>query len=663
MGFGDNPSFHAVLHWRAKNGVIEGPLLDGLWKISDFGSKSCLRIAQVCRLKDMPVLRVRWFLLLFGVFFTALSADLYFNAAITTAVAPTSPERLNAADFLAGASAGGFTTGSITYRMNAAGLADLAATVTRDGKITSVQATARLTESDLALLRRNHFVEDDAAAVAAIKPTTWRGRAAQIAHSSMQGLGFLTGIAAVVMGVGYMASRQTSFSSHQMRDATSSVKFSAVAGCDEAKGEVHEVVEFLKDPTRFRATGGRMPKGVLLVGPPGTGKTMLAKAVAGEAQAHFYSLSGSDFVELYVGVGAARVRSLFKKARETAPSIIFIDEIDAVGRKRSSGDGGGVQQEHEQTLNALLVAMDGFDSGEAVVVFGATNRPDAMDKALLRPGRFDRQVSVSLPDLAGRVAILQVHAGSIKLDPAVDLSQLAKGTPGFSGADLANLLNEGAIHTARHRRTSVTMGDLDEARDKINWGRECPRAFTDADKRIIAYHEAGHALVQVLSGDDTMKLHKVTIIPRGRSLGSTQFTPERDLYNQSREQLIARLRCLMAGRVAEELALGSITSGASSDIQEATRIARQMVFEWGMSPLGFMALTQSEGESRLASSQTFHDAEHHVKTILAENYSATMKIVAGARVALDAIAHDLIERETISGDHVRQTVSTILKAA
>jgi cell division protease FtsH len=625
--------------------------------------KSRLRKRRVCRLKDMPVLRVRWFLMLFGVFLVALSADLYFTAATTTSLAAASSERLNTAEFLAGASGGEFTAGTITYRMNAAGLADLAATRTHEGKIVSVQSTARLTDADLVALRKNHFVEDDAAAVAALKPVTWRGRAAMIAHSSMQGLGFLTGIAAVIMGVGYMTARHTSFSSHQMRDATSSVKFSAVAGCDEAKDEVHEVVEFLKDPARFRSTGGRMPKGVLLVGPPGTGKTMLAKAVAGEAKAHFYSLSGSDFVELYVGVGAARVRSLFKKARETAPSIIFIDEIDAVGRKRSSGEGGGVQQEHEQTLNALLVAMDGFDSGEAVVVFGATNRPDTMDTALLRPGRFDRQVSVGLPDLAGRVAILQVHAGSVKLDPTVDLSQLAKGTPGFSGADLANLLNEGAIHAARHRRATVTMTDLDEARDKINWGRECPRAFTDADKRIIAYHEAGHALVQVLSGDDTMKLHKVTIIPRGRSLGSTQFTPERDLYNQSREQLITRLRCLMAGRVAEELALGSITSGASSDIQEATRIARQMVFEWGMSPLGFMALTQSEGESRLASSQTFHDAEHHVKTILAENYTATTKLVADARLALDAIAHDLIERETISGDHVRQTVSTILKVA
>src|SRR6185436_26565 len=256
--------------------------------------------------------------------------------------------------------------------------------------------------------------------------------------------------------------RHTGFSAQRMRSAVSDVKFSSVAGCDEAKAEVHEVVEFLKDPARFTATGGRMPKGVLLVGPPGTGKTMLAKAVAGEAQANFYSLSGSDFVELYVGVGAARVRSLFKKARETAPSIIFIDEIDAIGRARSSSDGGGAQQEHDQTLNALLVAMDGFDSDDAVVVFGATNRPDTLDRALLRPGRFDRQVSVGLPDLAGRTAILRVHAGAVKLDAGVDLEQIAKATPGYSGADLANLLNEGAIQAARHRHPAATMADLDE---------------------------------------------------------------------------------------------------------------------------------------------------------------------------------------------------------
>jgi len=611
----------------------------------------------------MPLLSLRWLLVLLGVFLASLGADLYLNAIGSTTEGSTVPKRLNAADFLTAAAAGELSGGSITYRINAAGLADLAASRMHEGGTTGVQATARLTDADLSLLRKNHFVEDDAAAVAKSRPTTWRALQAEIAHGLMETLAVLTLVAAILMGATRFASRFTSFSAHQMRSATSSVNFSAVAGCDEAKDEVHEVVEFLRDPARFRSTGGRMPKGVLLVGPPGTGKTMLARAVAGEAKAHFYSLSGSDFVEMYVGVGASRVRSLFKKARETAPSIIFIDEIDAIGRQRSSGDGGGAQREHDQTLNALLVAMDAFESGDTVVVFGATNRPDTIDRALLRPGRFDRQVSVGLPDLAGRKAILLVHAGAVKLDASVDLSHLAKGTSGFSGADLANLLNEGAIHAARNRRKTVTMADLDEARDKINWGRETPRAFTPSDKRIIAYHEAGHALVQVLSADDTVKLHKVTIIPRGRSLGSTQFAPERDLYNHSREQLNARLQCLMAGRVAEELALGSITSGASSDIQEATRIARQMVFEWGMSPLGFMALTRHEGDAKLASPQTLHDAERHVQTLLAENYVAATETVSGALAALDAIAHDLIDHETISGDQVRQIIAASLKGA
>ena len=611
----------------------------------------------------MPLFRLRWLVILCGALIACGAVDLYLNRPLPVAGNAAPPDRLAAADFLGAAATGELSSGRIIYRLNAAGLADLTATRTLDDKISSVQTTARLGDTDLTLLREKHFSEDDAAAVASALPVSTRLRAGALVHSATQVLGVLTGMAAIFFTVGHFVSRQTSFSTQQMRAATSAVKFSSVAGCDEAKDEVHEVVEFLKDPARFRSTGGRMPKGVLLVGPPGTGKTMLAKAVAGEARAHFYSVSGSDFVELYVGVGAARVRSLFKKARETAPSIIFIDEIDSVGRKRSSADAGGSQQEHDQTLNALLVAMDGFDSSDAVVVFGATNRLDNMDSALLRPGRFDRQVSVGLPDVAGRTAILQVHAGAVKLDPSVDLSHLAKATPGFSGADLANLLNEGAIHAARHRRATITMADLDEARDKINWGRECPRAFTDADKRVIAYHEAGHALAQVLSGDDTMKLHKVTIIPRGRSLGSTHFTPERDIYNQSHGQLIARIRCLMAGRVAEELALGSITSGASSDIQEATRIARQMVFEWGMSPLGFMALTQSEGESKLASSQTLHEAEHHVKTLLADHYAATTVLIAAARPALDEIARDLIEHETITGDHVRATIASLREAA
>jgi cell division protease FtsH len=610
----------------------------------------------------MPTLPSRWLFVVLGLFLAAAGLDLYLSRAHLLSPT-TAAQRLDVADFLGAVRLGELSDGHIVYRVNAAGLADLSA-VRRQGTVTSpVHATARLTDADLALLREHRFAEDDAATAANAHPTSGRERVASLAHGAMLLLGFFAVGGGVIFVVQRYAGRFATFSNKTLKSASSTVKFSSVAGCDEAKDEVHEVVEFLKDPARFSATGGRMPKGVLLVGPPGTGKTMLAKAVAGEAKAHFYSVSGSDFVELYVGVGAARVRSLFKKARETAPSIIFIDEIDAIGRARSSSDGSGAQQEHDQTLNALLVAMDGFASDDAIVVFGATNRPDTLDRALLRPGRFDRQVSVGLPDLKGRLAILQVHAGAVKLDASVELEQVAKATPGFSGADLANLLNEGAIHAARNRRGAITMSDLDEARDKINWGRETRRVMTDHDKRVIAYHEAGHALMQVLSGEDSMKLQKVTIIPRGRSLGSTHFAPERDLFNYSREMLLARLQCLMAGRIAEEIALGSITSGASGDIQEATRTARQMVFEWGMSPLGFMAISRPEGEERLASPQTFHEAEQHVKRLLDDNYAATTAALRDNRAALDAIAADLIARETISGDDVRRTVAELRRAA
>jgi cell division protease FtsH len=307
--------------------------------------------------------------------------------------------------------------------------------------------------------------------------------------------------------------------------------------------------------------------------------------------------------------------------------------------------------------------MDGFETGDAVIVFGATNRAETLDKALLRPGRFDRQVAVGLPDLRGRLAILQVHAAAVKLDATVELEKIAKATPGYSGADLANLLNEGALHAARHRRGTVAPGDIDEARDKINWGRETRRVMSAADQRVVAYHEAGHALMQVLSGEDDLKLQKVTIIPRGQSLGSTHFAPERDLFNYSRELLIARLRCLMAGRAAEELALGTITSGASGDIQEATRIARQMVFEYGMSPLGFMALAGAGDGQSLASPQTSHEAESHVKSLLDDNYAATSAALRERRATLDAIAAELIARETISGDDVRAIVGATPSAA
>ncbi len=603
----------------------------------------------------MPTLPFRWLLVAFGLF--AVAAGLHFYLATPASPPVGEVRRLDFAAFAAAARDGELTVGRIVYRTNASGLADVSATWTRAGRSEPVQSTARLTSKDLALLREHRFIEDDALAVAAAVRPSARERLVEVVHVTSQGLGAISLLLALVYGLQHLAGRVGAFSSPRLQAVTSSVKFSSVAGCDEAKYEVHEVVEFLKDPARFRVTGGRMPKGVLLVGPPGTGKTMLAKAVAGEARAHFYSLSGSDFVELYVGVGAARVRSLFQKARATAPSIIFIDEIDAIGRHRASGHAGGAQHEHDQTLNALLVAMDGFATDAAVVVFGATNRLDTIDKALLRPGRFDRQVSVGLPDLVGRAAILQVHAGAVKLDAGVDLAQLAKATPGYSGADLANLLNEGAIHAARHHRATVTMADLDEARDKINWGRETRRVMTPQDQRVIAYHEAGHALVQVLSGEDAIKVQKVTIIPRGRSLGSTHFAPERDLFNFTREQCIAKLRCLMAGRVAEELALGSITTGASGDIQEATRTARQMVFEWGMSPLGFMAVTSGDEREPHASPQTLHEAEAHVRALLENNYAATVELLAAHRAALDAIAADLLARETISGDDVRRLLA------
>lgn len=601
----------------------------------------------------MPTLSLRWILALTALLLVSVGANVYLSRLAIPATGKG--ERVPIAEFFTAAEKGDLTSGRIVFRANATGIADLTATRRQDGEAATLRTTARLTDADLALLRRHAFVEDDASAALVAQPTA-RERAAIVAHYAMQLFGVLLIAAGVIYAAQRYSGRFAGFSAKTMRSATSSVKFASVAGCDEAKDEVHEVVEFLKDPTRFQTTGGRMPKGVLLVGPPGTGKTMLAKAVAGEAKAHFYSLSGSDFVELYVGVGAARVRSLFKKARETAPSIIFIDEIDAIGRARSNSDGGGAQQEHDQTLNALLVAMDGFDSDDAVVVFGATNRPDTLDKALLRPGRFDRQVSVALPDLRGRVAILQVHASNVKLDAGVNLEAIAKATPGYSGADLANLLNEGALHAARNRRAAITMTDLDEARDKINWGRETRRVMTEHDKQVIAYHEAGHALMQVLSGEEAIKLQKVTIIPRGRSLGSAHFTPERDLFNYSREMLISRLRCLMAGRVAEEVVLGTITSGASSDIQEATRIARQMVFEYGMSPLGFMALSRGDGEE-FASQQTFHEAERHMRALLDDNYSATTQALRDNRSALEAVAKALIARETLSGDEVRELVA------
>src|ERR1700759_54220 len=357
------------------------------------------------------------------------------------------------------------------------------------------------------------------------------------------------------------------------------VTFKDVAGVEEAKEEVQEIVDFLKDPKKFQKLGGRIPKGVLMVGPPGTGKTLLARAIAGEADVPFFSISGSDFVEMFVGVGASRVRDMFEQGKKSAPCIIFIDEIDAVGRHRGHGVGGG-HDEREQTLNALLVEMDGFDTQEGVIIIAATNRPDVLDPALLRPGRFDRQIVVSLPDVRGREAILKVHARNVKLDPAVDLAIIARGTPGYSGAELANLLNEAALLAARTGRKAVGMLELEEARDKVRWGRERrSMAMTDEDKKFTAWHEAGDALVNVML-EHTHPLHKVTIIPRGQSLGSTMSLPEVDVLNHRRKEMLDIIAMTMAGRIAEEIVSGDISSGAAGDIQQATSLARAMVCQW-----------------------------------------------------------------------------------
>ncbi|MDP4610317.1 MAG: ATP-dependent zinc metalloprotease FtsH [Opitutales bacterium] len=440
--------------------------------------------------------------------------------------------------------------------------------------------------------------------------------------------------------------------------------FKDVAGCDEAKEEVSEVVDFLKDPKKFQRIGGRIPRGVLMVGPPGTGKTLLAKAVAGEADVPFFSISGSDFVEMFVGVGAARVRDMFEQGRKNAPCIVFIDEIDAVGRQRGSGVGGG-NDEREQTLNSLLVEMDGFDGHEGVIIIAATNRPDVLDNALLRPGRFDRQVTIDLPDLNGRHEILLVHAKKIALSEEVNLEFVARNTPGFSGADLANLLNEGALIAARYNKKVVEMDDLDEARDKISFGRERRKLMDDEDRKITAYHEAGHALIQGIVDDGHMPVHKVTIIPRGQSLGSTMFMPKKDLLNHSKRRLINDICCTMGGRAAEEIVMGDVTSGASGDIRMATKTARHMVCDWGMSELGMVALGESQSggymghggvASKNYSEETAQKIDSLVHDLIQEQYARALEILNGHRSALDTIAEALIEHETIDGKHVLEII-------
>ena len=438
------------------------------------------------------------------------------------------------------------------------------------------------------------------------------------------------------------------------------ITFADVAGCDEAKEEVSEVVEFLKDPKKFTKMGGRIPKGILMVGPPGTGKTLLAKAVAGEADVPFFSISGSDFVEMFVGVGASRVRDMFEQGRKSAPCIIFIDEIDAVGRQRGAGLGGG-NDEREQTLNSLLVEMDGFDTTEGVIIIAATNRPDVLDSALLRPGRFDRQIYVDLPDLVGREQILRVHAKKVSLAENVDLTVIARGTPGLSGAELANLLNEAALLAARRGKKKVEMQDVDDAREKVQFGRERRRLMDDEEKKLTAYHEAGHALVQAVLDDGHMPVHKVTIIPRGRSLGSTMFIPKKDVLTQDKKKLEIRIATGCAGRIAEEVVLGDISNGAAGDIKSITQIARHMVCDWGMSSLGMVALGDHHDtvflgreitRNELISEETARRIDEEIHRIIDEQYQRAKQIITERRVALDKIAEALLEHETIDGKHI-----------
>ncbi|HXF10588.1 MAG TPA: ATP-dependent zinc metalloprotease FtsH, partial [Desulfuromonadaceae bacterium] len=445
------------------------------------------------------------------------------------------------------------------------------------------------------------------------------------------------------------------------------ITFKDVAGVEEAIEEVSELVEFLKDPKKFQKLGGRIPKGVLMVGPPGTGKTLLAKAIAGEADASFFSISGSDFVEMFVGVGASRVRDMFEQARRNTPCLIFIDEIDAVGRSRGHGLGGG-NDEREQTLNALLVEMDGFDTQEGIIIIAATNRPDVLDPALMRPGRFDRQVTVNLPDVRGREAILKVHSKNVKLEPNVDLSIIARGTPGYSGAELANLLNEAALLAARLNKKAVGMKELEEARDKVRWGRERrSMAMSDEEKRATAWHEAGHALVNVLL-KHTHPLHKVTIIPRGRALGVTMSLPKEDMLNMRRKQAIDTIIMTMAGRIAEQFVTDDISSGAAMDISQATQLAKAMVMHWGMSEkLGnvlygdspeYVFLGRDMMRTKDYSEQTAQEIDAEVKRIIEEANNTAKQLINDNRDKLELIASSLLEFETLDGSQVEEIIKT-----
>jgi cell division protease FtsH len=449
-----------------------------------------------------------------------------------------------------------------------------------------------------------------------------------------------------------------------LTEAHGRVTFEDVAGVDEAKQDLQEIVEFLRDPGKYQRLGGRIPRGVLLVGPPGTGKTLIARAVAGEANVPFFTISGSDFVEMFVGVGASRVRDMFEQAKKNAPCIIFIDEIDAVGRHRGAGLGGG-NDEREQTLNQLLVEMDGFEANEGVILIAATNRPDVLDPALLRPGRFDRQVVVPNPDVVGREQILKVHVRKVPLAPDINLKTIARGTPGFSGADLMNLVNEAALTAARRNKRMVTQAEFEEAKDKVMMGAERKSlVMTEEEKMLTAYHEGGHAIVG-LNVIATDPIHKATIIPRGRALGMVMQLPERDKLSMSLEQMTSRLAIMMGGRVAEELVFGreKVTSGASSDIEQATRLARMMVTRWGLSEaLGTVSYGENQDEVFLgmsvsrtqnASEATVQKIDTEIRRFVEEGYNEATRILTEKRADLEALAKGLLEFETLTGDEIQ----------
>ncbi len=445
------------------------------------------------------------------------------------------------------------------------------------------------------------------------------------------------------------------------------VTFKDVAGIEEAKEELQEIIEFLKEPQKFQKLGGRIPKGVLMMGPPGTGKTLLARAVAGEANVPFFSISGSDFVEMFVGVGASRVRDLFEQGKKNAPCIIFIDEIDAVGRHRGAGLGGG-HDEREQTLNQLLVEMDGFESNDGVILMASTNRPDVLDPALLRPGRFDRRVVVSRPDVRGREGILKVHTRKIPLGEDVDISVIARGTPGFTGADLANLVNEAALNAARFNKKLVAMPDLEVAKDKVMMGAERKSlVLTNEEKRITAFHEAGHTLVG-LKVPNADPVHKVTIIPRGMALGLTQQLPEGDRHNYSKEYMLGQIAILMGGRIAEEVFLNDITTGASNDIERATELARSMVCEYGMSHLGPLTFGKKEeqiflgreiSQHRDFSEDTAIKIDQEVKRLVSEQYDRAKQIITENQETMIRLTELLLERESLDGVQIRRIVANL----